>query len=298
MSLIERAVANLQKSPNADSLIPNSSAVVGSLVAVSSVVQVLPEPEVGPAVLIDFDKLNAAGYAVPGSESWALLNQLRVIKRPLISNAFGQGAAKIAHGNRIQITSALPGEGKSFCAVNLALSLTTERDCSVLLVDADMARPSLPTKLGCVAPDGLMDALIDQSLDIRKLVHTTSIPKLNVLFSGRQHKHATEFLASTAMVNLLEQISRAFANHLIVFDSPPLLPTTESRELASHMGQIVLVVEAGRTPRTAVRSALATLEKNEVIGLVLNKWRKPRWASDGADGQYGYGYGYGYNESK
>ena len=137
-----------------------------------------------------------------------------------------------------------------------------------------------------------MNALLEPSGGVCKYVHPTSIPKLAVLFSGAFHRHATELLASASMTVLLAELTEAFPGHILVFDSPPLLPTTESRELASHMGQVVMVVESGRTPRGAVKSALATIEKNNVVGLLLNKWRVPRWTSHSADGQYGYGYGY------
>ena len=302
MSLIHRAVAKQRDKPKSSKVDAPDTKVVEIRVALplpdypSSLGSPSPSAEHdGSTIAIDLDKLKLNGFAVPGGDLWAMLNQFRVIKRPLISNAFGHGVAKVTNGHRIQVTSALPGEGKSYCALNLALSLAAERDCSVLLVDADMAKPSLPEKLGCAAPDGLMDALIDPSFDIRTLVHRTSIAKLSILFSGRPNRNATEFLASLAMSDLLDRLSAAYPDHLIVFDSPPLLPTIESRELAVHMGQILLVVEAGRTPHGAVKAALTTVEKSPVVGLVLNKWNSSRWSSDGGDAQYGYGYGYGYN---
>jgi receptor protein-tyrosine kinase len=216
--------------------------------------------------------------------------EFRVIKRPLLTNAFGRGSAfPVANGRRVMVTSAFPGEGKSFCAINLAMSIASERDHQVLLVDADVARPSVPRELGIETGAGLMDWLIDDTLDLASLVVQTSIDKLSLLPAGRRHDHATELIASQAMSRLLEELSTRFPDRIIIFDSPPLLVTTESRVLASYMGQIVMVVEAGRTPREAVKEAIATLDGAEVVGLLLNKSREAR-----AGNQYGYqGYGYG-----
>ena len=185
------------------------------------------------------------------------------------------------------VTSAFPGEGKSFCAINLAMSIAAERDHGVILVDADVARPSIPRVLGIDARAGLMDWLIDGAPDLSRLVLPTNIETLSLLPAGRRHEHATELLASEAMGRLLEQLSQRYPECIIIFDSPPLLVTTESRVLASYMGQIVMVVEAGKTPREAVREALATIAANEIIGLVLNKAEKMETTG------YYQGYGYG-----
>lgn len=184
------------------------------------------------------------------------------------------------------VTSAFPGEGKSFCAINLAMSIAAERDQKVLLIDADVARPSIPRELGISAEAGLMDWLIDGKLDVADLVLATNVDKLSILPAGRRHQSATELLASTSMSRLLEQISSRYPDRICIFDSPPLLVTTEARVLASYMGQIVMVVEAGRTPRDIVMEALSTIESNEIIGLVLNKAKKIE-----TSGYYGYGYG-------
>ena len=188
------------------------------------------------------------------------------------------------------VTSAFPGEGKSFWAINLAMSIAAERDHKVLLIDADVARPSIPRELGISTERGLMDWLIDGGPDLSELVLPTQVEKLSLLPAGRRHTHATELLASGSMSRLFEQLSERFADHLLIIDSPPLLVTTEARVLATYMGQIVMVVEANRTPRDAVQEALSTIETSEVIGLVLNKARE----ADAGSAYYGYGgYGYG-----
>ncbi len=238
-------------------------------------------------VRLHLESMRMKGLLTPDAKQSATGEEFRVIKRPLLANAFGRsGSAAVRNGKRIMITSAFPGEGKSFCAINLAMSIAAERDHKVLLVDADVARPSIPRELGISAETGLMDWLIDGKLDVADLVLSTNVDKLSILPAGRRHQNATELLASASMSRLLEQISSRFPDRVVIFDSPPLLVTTEARVLASYMGQIVMVVEAGRTPRDVVMEALATIESNEIVGLVLNKAKKID-----TSGYYGYGYG-------
>jgi protein-tyrosine kinase len=240
-------------------------------------------------VRIHLESLKARGFVTPDGEQSQIGQEFRVIKRPLLANAFGRGVTAIRNGKRVMVTSAFPGEGKSFCAINLAMSIAAERDSKVILVDADVARPSIPRELGIETPAGLMDLLMDNTRDLAQLIVPTNVEKLSILPAGRRHKQATEFLASASMSRLLEQISTKYPDSIVVFDSPPLLVTTESRVLASYMGQIVVVVEAGRTPRESVSEALSTIGSNEVVGLVLNKSQPVK---AGSDFQYsGYGYG-------
>lgn len=240
---------------------------------------------------IELDAMRARGMLTPDSDQHGLAQEFRVIKRPLLANAFGRGAAPVKNGKRVMVTSTFPGEGKSFCAVNLAMSIASERDNQVLLVDADVARPSLPGIMGVTVKRGLMDLVLDERRDVAEFVYPTNVDKLAFLPAGRRHQHATELLASDAMRRRLEQLTARYPDRIIIFDSPPLLVTTEARVLASHMGQIVMVVEAERTPRGAVKDALATIESSEVVGLVLNKSRGND--SGGYFNYYGYGYGYG-----
>ena len=239
-------------------------------------------------VSIDLQLVAASGIVTPNAPRSQVADQFRVIKRPLISNATGKGASAIANGNLIMVTSALPGEGKTFTAINLAMSIATELDNTVMLVDADVARPSVLSMLGLPSGPGLLDLLVDEQLDVGSVLLKTNIDKLTILPSGTSHARATELLASDAMARLLESIAKRYADRIIVFDSPPLLLTTESRVLASHMGQIVVVVQAEKTLQADVEHALSTIETCPVKLMVLNQARTT--AKDG----YGYGYGYGY----
>lgn len=239
-------------------------------------------------VRIPIEMLRARGFVTPDASPTAISQEFRVIKRPLIANAFGRGAEAVHNGRRVMVTSAFAGEGKSFCAINLAMSIAAERDTYVLLVDADVAKPSIPRELGVEGGPGLMDCLIDPTQDVGDLVQPTNIERLSLLPAGRHHEHATELLASASMKDLVDHLANRYDDRIIIFDSPPISLTTEARVLASYMGQIVMVVEAGVTPREAVTDALASIGSPEVVGLVLNKAREARGAR-----YQGYGYGAG-----
>jgi receptor protein-tyrosine kinase len=168
-----------------------------------------------------------------------------------------------------------------------------EMDHTVLLVDADVSKPSVLKVMGLKPERGLMDVLCEQSFDLSSSLLRTNIPKLSILPAGMPHERATELLASEAMDRLLEDMASRYSDRVIIFDSPPLIPTTEARVLASHMGQIVMVVEAGRTTTGALKQALSAIEACPIKLMVLNK------AKDGGPGgYYGYGYGYGYGRAK
>jgi protein-tyrosine kinase len=237
---------------------------------------------------LDPAHLNAASIMTPDAPRSRLADEFRVIKRPLLENATKKGAAGVKNGNLIIVTSALPGEGKSFTAANLAMSIAMEMDKTVLLVDADVARPSLPQMLGLPPAQGLLDLLLDDTLDLGSLLMRSNVETLTILSSGTPHARATELLASDAMKRLLEEMAQRYHDRIIIFDSPPLLVTTEARVLASHMGQVLMVVQAERTSHADVSQALATIESCPVKLMTLNKGRA-------GSGSYGYGYGYGYS---
>ena len=238
---------------------------------------------------INLARLHRMGVVSPDAEKSQIAEEFRIIKRPLIANAFGQGAARVKNGNMIMITSSLPGEGKSFCAINLAISMAMEMDRTVLLIDADVAKPRVPEYLGIHADLGLLDVLQDKNLKLSDVMIKTDIAKLTILPAGRTYKRATELLASDAMTRLVEDIGSRYSDRIILFDSPPLLATSEASVLATHMGQIVMVVEAERTSQEAVREALSHIQSCEVVNMLLNK----ATPTPGADYYYGYYGSYG-----
>lgn len=259
--------------------------------AVPRIAPTVSNPTVSRSVEIDLQRLKAMGLVTPDQSRSAVADEFRVIKRPLLQNATSTGPAAVENGNLIMITSALPGEGKSFTSINLAISMAMELDYRVLLVDADVARPSVLRHLGLAPERGLMDVLAGEVDDLGEVLLRTNIEKLSILPAGMPHQRATELLASESMNQLLEQIAHRYPDRVILFDSPPLLVTTEARVLATHMGQVVLVVEAERTTHASVKQALATIESCPVKLMVLNK---SRHAGPGAYYGHGYGYGYGY----
>jgi protein-tyrosine kinase len=249
-----------------------------------------PQPAHGRRVDIDLARLARIGMVTPDHPRSPIAEEFRVIKRPLLRNAEGKGAAMIGNRNLIMVSSALPGEGKSFTAINLAVSIAMEMDHTVLLVDADVSRPAVLQRLGLEPQKGLMDVLTGGA-ELSEVLLRTNVEKLSILPAGMPHQRATELLASESMNRMLDEMATRYAERVIIFDSPPLLVTTEARELATHMGQVVLVVEADRSTHGTVKQALAAIENCPIKLLVLNKA-----AEGGPGGYYGYGYGYGYGQ--
>lgn len=256
------------------------------------------EDDDGPATVIgsqrgsvDIARLRMMGALTPDAGRSKIAEEYRLIKRPLITNALGHaGSPPVPNGNLIMVTSSVPGEGKSFTAINLAISMATELENTVLLIDADVAKSSIPRYLGLDSDLGLLDVLRDPNLDLSDVLIKTDIAKLTVLPAGRGFAHATELLASSAMRDFVKDIATRYHDRIIIFDCPPLLATSEATVLASYMGQIVFVVEASRTPQEAVKDALSHLTDCEHVGIVLNKAPSRGGSMD----YYGYGYGYGY----
>ncbi|MCC2869908.1 MAG: XrtA-associated tyrosine autokinase, partial [Candidatus Accumulibacter phosphatis] len=278
MSLIEQAAKRLEQLRKAGVEIPGSIAEHERLPAdLRAVAPAQPETaqvqslEVLPAttesasantpqsrrIELDLNTLAATGLISPDAPRSQLADQYRVIKRPLIANAMGKSATPIKRGNLIMVTSAISGEGKTFTAINLAMSIAMELDNTVMLVDADVPKPSVLKMLGLPPAPGLLDVLTDESVALSHVLMRTNVDKLSLLPSGTQHQRATELLASEAMIKLLDEMANRYPDRIIIFDSPPLLMTTESRVLASHMGQVIVVVRAERTARSDVKHALA-----------------------------------------
>ena len=235
-------------------------------------------------VELDLAKLAAYGFATPDMPRSRIADEFRIIKRTLLGNVKATRAPPIKNGNLILVTSSLPGEGKTFSAVNLAMSMAMELDRTVLLVDGDFARPSLPRLLGLPQSKGLLDILNNGVDNISEILMRTNVDKLSILSSGTYHPKATELLASEQMANLLDEMATRYSDRIIIFDSPPLLVTTEARVLATHMGQITFVVDAETTLQSDVALALSTIESCPIKLMVLNK------ARSASSGSYGYGY--------
>jgi len=238
---------------------------------------------------IDRAALRAANYIDPDGPVTGLSEEFRIVKRQLLLAARGgKGLEAIEHGERILICSANPNEGKTFCAVNLALSMATEKDNRVLLVDADFAKPSVLARLGIDGGRGLMDALANPDIDVEDLVIETDIAGLSVLPAGAQTNQDTEYLAAARSAAVLDALTRHDPSRIIIFDSPPALAASPASVLALHVGQAVMVVHADFTTDSALRDALSLLSGCEHIQLLLNRIK---FSPTGR--KFGNYYGYG-----
>lgn len=224
-------------------------------------------------VEIDFEAMTRKGLLSPLGEKTRIAEEYRLIKRFVLAKAFGRPGGRLDNDNLVMITSAKPREGKTFTAINLAISIALERDVHVLLVDADLVRPTIMRTLGVQADHGLIELLEDPKLDVRDVMLRTNIDRLSVLPAGSFHHMSPELITSERMAQLANDLATRYPDRVIIFDSPPLLATSEPTMLARLVGQILFVVEAERTSEAAVRSALELIADCQDVMMVLNKAR-------------------------
>lgn len=230
----------------------------------------LPD-EASDTVRIDRGMLAANGMIVPGAPVGPLAEEFRLIKRQLLILGARIAESESADKARmILVCSARPGDGKTFCAINLALSIAAERDTEVLLVDADVAKPDIVAQLGLTDGPGLLDALGDARIDVEDLVIQTDVPHLSILPAGSKTIADTELLASARTKMVIARLLEANPRRVVIFDSPPALAASPASVLAMRVGQVMLVVRADRTPETELRAAVNLLDGCEHIQLVLN----------------------------
>lgn len=241
------------------------------------------------AVQVDLKHLRQQRIITPDEERSLMTESFRRVKRHILAGITHPNAP--AGRNLVMVTSALPGEGKTFCAVNLAVSIAMETHRTVLLVDADPAEPGVAAALGLDldTPRGFVDVLRDPLIPLSEVLCRTNIGKLTVLPAGTPDLRATELFAGEGAGALLRELAARYDDRVVIFDTAPLLAASEASALAAHMGQIVVVVEAYRTTEKTLKEALERIESCNVAGLVLNRGAKPS-ATQGGDG-YGYGYG-------
>lgn len=301
MSLVEKALKKLQDqravAPGAGSVaavrfasdaLPDNIGVVPPPV-VRAEAPVAPVPRNAKTLNVNLNVLRSAGLLCAEQEQRRLASEYRQIKRPLIAAAVGRGTTQpVQNGRVIMVASAVPGEGKTFTSMNLAFNMALEKDTSVLLVDADLPKPHISKVFGVSDEPGLLDALMDESRDIESLVLPTSVRGLSFLPAGKPSSTATELLASERMEAILTDLLRRDPRRIVLFDSSPLLLTTESRALAGVVGQVVIVVRAESTTRQAVLDAVAHVPEDKNVGLVLNQSR-----AEPVHSYYGYGDYYG-----
>jgi protein-tyrosine kinase len=240
-------------------------------------------------VAINRERLAAQNFIVPDGPVTGLSEEFRIVKRQLLLAARGgKGVDALPHGERILVCSANPNEGKTYCAINLALSMASEKDNRVLLVDADFAKPSVLSTLGIETHRGFMDALADPACDVESLVIETDINGLSILPAGSQTNQDTEYLAAARTAEIIDQLTRNDPSRIIIFDSPPVLAASPASVLALHVGQTLMVVHADVTTDSALRDALSLLSGCEHVQLLLNR---TKFSPTGR--KFGNYYGYG-----
>ncbi len=290
MSVVEKAIRKLRKereqSADESQAPAASQAAAAPQTSEPAPARAAAAPAASPAtVILDRATLRSAGLMPPEEELDIITRQYRKIKHPLVARAMGRGVPREPKGFLIMIASAMSGEGKTFTAMNLALSLSLEKDLNVLLVDADAPKPHLTRVMGLANAQGLLDVLRDPQLDVESLIHATNVRALSFLPLGVCGDDATELLSSARMERMGALLGQRDSHRIVVFDSPPLLQTTESPALARVAGQIVVVVRADSTPQPVLLDALNTLQGHAAVSLVLNQSRQ-----SGTAPYYYYGY--------
>ncbi len=230
-----------------------------------------PELHTDGIARIDRAMLAEKGMLVPGAPIGALAEEFRLVKRQLLLNARAIADGPLGERARtILVGSGKPGDGKTFCAINLAISLAAERDVEVLLIDSDFAKPDVMASLGQDEATGLLDILADRSLDPEEFVVRTDVPQLSLLPVGQRRHSDTELLASARTGEVIDRLLANDPRRIIVFDTPPALAASPASVLALLVGQVMLVVRADRTTEADVREAVNILDGCDQISLVLN----------------------------
>lgn len=293
MSTIEKALAKQQQN-------------VSSAPNISEEAQIVPEPKYvreseKKAIpqksqahttnhLLEVDKasLEARGYLIDSGARKSIKDEFRQIKRKLLNNAFGAASKTLNNSNLIMVSSSKPNEGKTFISINLALSIAVEQDKTVLLVDADVLRPSINRELGVGSASGLIEYLLGEEGDLGDIIYNTNIDKLKIIPAGEPHHLSNELLASDRMEALATELAARYPDRIVIFDCPPLIGVTETLVLANLMGQAILVVEESKTTIVDIEKATVNLNDEIALGIVINKAIK---SHKDMYGYYGYGYG-------
>ncbi len=280
--LVVESTGNSMSIKDRGSVSESSSSVSGA-VEVKNTASLLSSEQ---QVIINWRSLAENGFIDNNNAKSQLAEEFRVIKRPLVNNIQGSENNGINRSNLILICSSLPGEGKTFVSINLALSIANERDKSVLLIDADVEKPSISKQLGINSPRGLIEYLEDDKVTFSDILLKTDLPNLSLITAGKRHKYSTELLSSQRMYLFAEEVSRRYKDRIVIFDSPPLLVATQAQILAELVGQVVLVIAAETTPQSVVNESVAKLSNCDVVMTLLNKTRKEIDI-------YGHNYSYG-----
>ncbi len=235
---------------------------------------------------LNFTELEERGFVSTTGQRKQINEEYREIKRKLLSNAFGPISKTIHNSNVIMVTSGRPSEGKTFTAANLALSIASEQDKTVLLVDADVLKPNVLRTLGLERRKGLMEYLMGEVEEVSEVLYPTNIDTLKIIPAGKYDHRTTELLASQRMHDTVDEFANRYKDRVIIIDTPPLIGITESAVLANFAGQAVVVVEEGRSKLNDIKFSIERLNPEMAVGFVVNK----SVDSSLLNGYYGYYY--------
>jgi protein-tyrosine kinase len=222
-------------------------------------------------IQIDFGMLEKKGFVSTNPQRQLINEEFRAIKRKLLDNAFGPLSKSLKNSNIIMVTSSRHGEGKTFTAINLALSIALEKDKTVLLVDADVIRPSIMKTLELERRQGLMEYLLGGDQDISEVMYKTNLDNLRIIPAGQSHHLSTELLASEKMFEAVKEFANRYTDRVVIVDTPPLLGINETTILANLAGQALVVTQETKTKLVDVEEAVRHLNPEMAIGFVVNK---------------------------
>lgn len=292
MSTIEKALAKQKQSAqdNKNNLKDEalSSPPSDKLTASSAESQNQGHESQKETLMLNGDRLTERGFIYSAGSAHHIQEEFRHIKRKLLNNAFGPAAKTLKNSNLIMVSSSNPNEGKTFISINLALSIALEQEKTVLLVDADVLRPSIHRELEFESKQGLLEYLLDKVTSLSDVIYNTNVANLKIIPAGKPHHLTNELLASTKMATLAEELAQRYPDRIVIFDCPPILGVTETPVLSSLVGQAVVVVEESTTKLEDVKKAVSQLNEDIAVGFVMNKTVRSK---KDEYGYYGYGYG-------
>jgi protein-tyrosine kinase len=292
MSIIERALGKLRSSARrGDAPHQQQRSAAARPVITSMAARATPRSAPSESIALDTTALRAAGFLAPEELHERLTAQFRRIKWPLLESMLRRASPSASIANSVMITSSIAGEGKTFVTFNLALSLAREQDLEVLLIDADLGKRHLTRQLMTDERRGLTDAIVDPALDPGTLILGTGVRGLTFLPAGQRTSVATELFASARMAELVTALGRSDPGRIVLFDSSPLLATSEAQVLSHLVDQVLLVVRAESTLQPAVLESIALLDKSKAIRCLLNQVRS------GVLAEYYDSYGASYGDA-
>ncbi|MDJ0710585.1 MAG: AAA family ATPase [Woeseiaceae bacterium] len=290
MSKLQTALQKLTESHSRESQSAREVASVKSALRSERRKNGVAQLEPRQSIEIDYEMLASEGVAIHADFERQLRDEMRRIKWPVLANAFGEQSESIERSNVVMVASSTSGEGKTFTAINLAMSIATEKDFDVLLVDADIAKPHASKMFGLAENAGVTDFLADEVSDVRDIIVGTDVPGLCILPAGRADEHASELIASSRMADLVSILSENLPSTVVLFDTSPILQTNESQVLSRLVGQVLLVVAANQTLKPAVQEAVSLLGDVDVVNIVFNGMKHLFGQKHRYGGYYGYHY--------